>query len=87
MPTFSALASAEEERASTAKWAVLQALLARGLRHLGGCSFRQLPVLLTHVGDELLKVCVLAFCLPCCGIFGGVAFRWDAPSASCPCHC
>lgn len=46
----------EEERASTAKWAVLQALLARGLHHLGGCSFRQLAVPLTHVGDELLKV-------------------------------
>ncbi|KAL4431429.1 hypothetical protein ABPG75_006685 [Micractinium tetrahymenae] len=45
----------EEERGSAAKWSVLQALLARGLRHVTGCTFRQLPVLLTHAGDELLK--------------------------------
>ncbi|PSC74567.1 hypothetical protein C2E20_2448 [Micractinium conductrix] len=44
----------EEERCSAAKWSLLQALLKRGLTHLGGCTFRQLPVRQTHVGDELL---------------------------------
>lgn len=38
------------------KWAVLHALLARGLRHLGGSSFRQVPTLLTKLGDELVIV-------------------------------
>ena len=47
---------AEEERCSAAKWSLLQALLKRGLTHLGGCTFRQLPVRQTHVGDELLTV-------------------------------
>ncbi|EFN51556.1 hypothetical protein CHLNCDRAFT_140026 [Chlorella variabilis] len=45
----------EQEQGSAVKWAVLQALLARGLRHLSGAAFRQLPVLLTKAGDELLK--------------------------------
>ena len=66
----SSLTRAEEERGSAVKWAVLQALLARGLRHLGGGTFRQLPVLLTQLGDELLQVgswlcthALLPFCM------------------------
>lgn len=47
--------AAEEERGSAAKWALLQALLARGLRHAGGSAFLQAPVLLTHAGDEMIK--------------------------------
>lgn len=48
-----------DSRIPTIDRCVLQALLGRGLHHLGGCTFRQLPVLLTHVGDELLKVGLL----------------------------
>lgn len=55
-PAPPATPAAEQEQGSAVKWAVLQALLARGLRHLSGAAFRQLPVLLTKAGDELLKV-------------------------------
>lgn len=74
--------TAEAERGSAAKWAVLQALLARGLRQQGGATYRQLPVLLTHVGDELLQVggpcCVwrcsaVLLCSPLC---------WCVPAAT-----
>ena len=70
----------EEERASTAKWAVLQALLARGLRHQGGCSFRQLAVPLTHVGDELLKVGRLLVLCACATLqdWAGCSVAWAA---------
>ncbi len=94
LPLPVAAPAAEEEAGSAVEWALLQTLLSRGLRQVAGSTFRQLPVLLTHVGDELLQASSAAGApcassplalhagLPLASANTGCAWRWAVEAAS-----